>query len=52
MNKQKFIKDLKKYKNKLSKQTTKTLRGQALSGDLIGARKGLKKVLGDSYDRA
>lgn len=47
-----FIIELKRYRSKLSKQVIKTIRGQAISGDLMGARKGLKKVLGDSYDRA
>lgn len=42
---QEFIKGLKIYKDILPKQTLKTLRGQALSGDLIGAKKGLDKVL-------
>jgi hypothetical protein len=42
---QQFIKELGKYRGILPKQTIKTLRGQALSGDLEGARKGLKKVI-------
>lgn len=41
-----FIIELKRYRATLSKQVIKTLRGQALSGDLVGARKGLNKVLG------
>lgn len=40
-----FLMDLKKCKGVLSKQTIKTLKGQALSGDLEGARKGLRTVL-------
>lgn len=40
-----YIKTLKIYKGILPKQTIRTLRGQALSGDLIGAKKGLDKVL-------
>lgn len=40
----KFVSQLKKYRNVLPKQTIKTLKGQALSGDLEGARKGLRKV--------
>jgi len=40
-----FINELKQYRNILSKQTIRTLKGQALSGDLEGARKGLKNVL-------
>ena len=38
----KFIRSLKKYK--LSKQQRKTLRGQAINGDLEGAKKGLEKL--------
>ena len=38
----KFIRGLRKYD--LTKQQRKTLRGQALSGDLIGAKKGLEKL--------
>lgn len=41
----KFIRLLKQYKNILSKQQIKTMRGQALNGDLNGARKGLEKLL-------
>ena len=40
-----YIKELKIYKDVLPKQTIKTLRGQALTGDLAGAKKGLIKVL-------
>ena len=52
MNKEKLIRDLQKYKNRLFKQTTKTLRVKSTPGDLAGVKEGLKKVLGDSYDRA
>jgi len=41
MNKERYIKELKTYRHLLPKQTIKTLRGQALSGDLEGAKKGL-----------
>ncbi len=41
-----FISELRKYRNSLSKQVIKTLRGQALSGDLNGAKKGLNRILG------
>lgn len=41
-----FMIELRKYRGNLSKQTIKTLRGQALSGDLVGARKGLNRILG------
>jgi hypothetical protein len=40
----KFIKGLKDYRGILPKQTIKTLKGQALSGDVEGAKKGLKKI--------
>lgn len=40
-----FIKQLKKYRGKLRKQTITTLRGQALSGDLKGAELGLKRLI-------
>lgn len=40
-----FIKELKQYRHILSKQTISTLRGQALSGDLEGAKRGLKTTL-------
>lgn len=45
MDKVKFLMDLKQYKVVLPKQTMKTLKGQALSGDLEGAKKGLCTVL-------
>ena len=41
----KFVSQLEKYRNVLPKQTLRTLKGQALSGDLEGARKGLGTVL-------
>lgn len=41
----KFLRDLKRYKDVLPKQTMKTLKGQALSDDLEGAKKGLGIVL-------
>lgn len=47
----KFLMNLKHYKNMLSKQTMKTLKGQALSGNLEGARKGLGTVLSRRADR-
>lgn len=40
-----FIKELKQYRHILPKQTISTLRGQALSGDLKAARKGLETAL-------
>ena len=38
-----FIKSLKQYG--LTKQQIKTLRGQALSGNLDGARKGIARLI-------
>ncbi len=40
-----FIRELRQYRHILPKQTISTLRGQALSGDLEGAIKGLKTAL-------
>ena len=40
-----FIKGLKVYIGKLSKKQIKTLRGQAISGDLDGAKKGLERLI-------
>lgn len=40
-----FIIELKKYRGAISKQELKTLKGQALKGDLVGAKKGLEKVV-------
>lgn len=39
-----FIKELGKYRGYLPRQIIKTLRGQALSGDLVGAKKGLDRI--------
>jgi hypothetical protein len=40
-----FIKTLKTQIGKLTKQQMHTLKGQALSGDLDGAKKGLSKLI-------
>lgn len=40
-----FLKRLKIFKKVLTAQERKTLKGQALSGDLAGAKKGLDKIL-------
>lgn len=40
-----FIIELKKYNNILTKQQIKTLRGQAIKGEIEAAQKGLKKLL-------
>ena len=48
----KFVMELKRYKDVLPKQTIKTLKGQALSGDLEGAKKGLGTLLRRRVDRS
>jgi len=40
-----FIKILKSQTGKLTKQQLHTLKGQALAGDLVGAKKGLSKLI-------
>lgn len=40
-----FIKKLGRYRNILTKQQIKTIKGQALSGDLEGAEVGLERLL-------
>ena len=40
-----FIKELKQYRHLIPKQTLKSIRGQALAGDVEGARKGLQTAL-------
>jgi len=40
-----FLRELRKYKDHLTKQQFKTLRGQVINGDCEGAKKGLKKIL-------
>jgi len=40
-----FIVELREYRHILSKQTVKTLKGQYLSGNAAGARKGLETAL-------
>ena len=40
-----FISELRQYRHILPKQTISTLRGQALSGDLEGAKRGLETAL-------
>ena len=39
-----FIKKLTRQRDKLPRQTIKALRGQALSGDIDGVIKGLRKI--------
>lgn len=40
-----FLERLRKVQSKLDAQTYRTLRGQAISGDVQGAEKGLQRVL-------
>ena len=40
-----FVTELKKHRLELTRQQMQTLRGQALAGDVEGARRGLEKVL-------
>ncbi|MEI6132415.1 MAG: hypothetical protein WCQ41_06305 [Bacillota bacterium] len=42
-----FISRIKKHKDDLPKQTIKTIRGQALAGDVLGAKKGLERLLNE-----
>ncbi len=44
-----FLNELKRYRRQLDKQTLMTLRGQALKGDVEGARRGLDRVLRRGY---
>ena len=44
-----YIKLLKKYRKRLTRQQLLTLRGQILSGDIDGFKKGLQKVLSKRY---
>lgn len=39
------MKQLKQYKDILTKQQYRTLKGQAVAGDVTGANKGLIKIL-------
>ena len=41
----KFIKSLRNYRGRLPSNILKTIRGQALNGDLDGAKNGLEKAL-------
>lgn len=47
-----FIKTLKSNQCKLTKQQYKTLKGQAVAGDVAGANKGLMKILGGELRNA
>ena len=39
------IRDLRKYRDRLTPQQMRTIKGQILAGDIAGARKGLWKLL-------
>jgi hypothetical protein len=39
------MKSLKANRNNLTRQQLRTLKGQALAGDTVGAMKGLQKIL-------
>ncbi len=41
----KFVRELKAYRHLLPKHDIKTIRGQALGGDLAGAKKGLETTI-------
>ena len=41
----KFLKHLKMQRERLTTQQYKTIRGQAIAGDIVGANKGLIKLL-------
>lgn len=43
-----YIKLLKQHKFEITKQQYKTFKGQILSGDVEGFKKGLKKVLNNN----
>lgn len=47
-----FLKRLKIFKKVLTAQERKTLKGQALSGDIEGAKKGLDKLLKQKTNQA
>lgn len=40
-----FVKELKQYRHTLAKQCVNTLKGQAISGDVESAKKGLESAL-------
>lgn len=42
--KNQFIHELKEYRGKMPKNVLKTIRGQALNGNLEAAKKGLEKA--------
>lgn len=47
-----FIRELKQYRHNISKQTLNTLKGQALSGNVEAARKGLNTALNNKHSKS
>lgn len=47
-----FLTRLKKCAGRIDRQTQRTLRGQALSGDVEGAEKGLAKLMHGRWENA
>lgn len=47
-----FIRRLRQYRGRLSRDQLKTLRGQALKGDIDGAEKGLRTALSKGENHA
>lgn len=41
----KFLEVLRRYDGQITRQEYKTLRGQAINGDIVGAAKGLNNIL-------
>ena len=46
-----YLKILKKYRSKLTRQQLLTLRGQILKGDYEGFKKGLNKLVGGENEK-
>lgn len=46
MEKRRLLEKLKQYSGQLTRQQVKTIRGQILAGDYVGAEKGLDKLTG------
>lgn len=46
----KFMRQLKQARNRITRQQLLTLRGQALAGDIVGAEKGLNTLLREDHE--
>lgn len=46
METRKALRDLKQHRNRLTWQQYRTIRGQIIAGDIRGAEKGLRRLLG------